>query len=83
MAMAETGDCTKGTGVSHNNCFGVKDFYTGEFVRFDSKEHSYRNFKWNWKKNYGERFPTREDAQRWTGGDRVDNWLRIVEFYYS
>ena len=79
VAIAETGDCTRGVGITHNNCFGIRE--RGKFVKFDTVAASYASFKWNWRKSYGG-FPTLADAIRWTGGDRSKIWLENVTRFY-
>ena len=91
VAMAETGDCTKGYGLQYNNCFGLKNgsivpCETGanRMCIFESKEEAYEAFKKVWLEGYGERFPTTADADAWTGKDRRDTWLNAVkQFYYD
>lgn len=91
VAMAETGDCTKGYGAQYNNCFGLKngsivpcETGTNRMCIFSSKEEAYNAFKKVWLEGYGDRFPTMEDAEVWTGGDRKDTWLNAVKkFYYN
>jgi hypothetical protein len=91
VAMAETKDCTTGIGPKYLNCFGIKSGGTApcsaigrsRFCIYNSKEESYEAFKIIWTKVYGGGYPTRAQAERWTGKDRVDNWLRIVNQYYN
>ena len=88
VSIAETGGCTKGSAITHNNCFGIKRNNTctvgmprGSFVQFESQEQSFECFKTIWAKWY-KKFPDRALAQKWTGGDRADIWLNIVKEYY-
>lgn len=83
VAVAETGDCTEGMGVTKNNCFGIMTWPNG--VRtgkwYPNKQASYEDFKRIWAKNY-KRFPDFTLAHRWTGGDRVHTWLANVKRVY-
>lgn len=83
VAMAETGDCTKGMGVTKNNCFGVMHWPNGKRTGkvYDSKADSYADFKRIWQKSYGG-FPTLAMARKWTGNDHPEKWLAIVRQYY-
>ena len=90
VAVAETGNCTKGYGISHNNCFGIKKGKTypcttkgrNKMCNFASKEESYKAFKIIWQKWYGG-FPTLRMAQTWTGNDRSELWLTNVKKTYQ
>ena len=83
VAVAETGDCTTGMGVTKNNCFGIMTWPNG--VRtgkwYPNKEASYEDFKRIWKKSY-KRFPDYYLADKWTGGDSVNDWLTNVRAAY-
>jgi len=46
-----------------------------------SKEDSYEDFKRIWAKSYG-RFPDLQMAEKWTGKDRAQTWLKIVKANY-
>lgn len=84
IAMAETGDCTTGMGVTRNNCFGIMTWKRGfrEGKTYSSKDESYADFRRVWEKSYGG-FPTRSMARKWTGNDSPSNWLSTVKLYYS
>lgn len=79
VAVAETSGCSRGTGITHLNCFGIRE--NGAFVKFDSHAASFESFKWNWTKSYGG-FPTIEDARKWTGSDSAESWLSHVKANY-
>lgn len=81
VAQHETADCTKGVGVTHCNCHGIRQ--NGAFVRFDSRAASYHSFKLNWLKHYGDHFPTFADAVKYSGNDRADAWLKNVTQFYE
>ncbi len=84
VAVAETENCTTGVGASRNNCFGIKGHENGVygFRTFASPEESYEAFERIWLNAYGDRFPTIEDAQRWTASDGRQ-WLSIVTTVYN
>lgn len=80
VAVAETGNCTRGVGITHNNCHGIKS--NGKFIYFLSKSSSYHSFKLNWIKHYNGVFPTLREAKKWTGDDRPESWLNNVKLNY-
>jgi hypothetical protein len=85
VAIAETSDCTKGrTAVARNNCFGIMHWPNGvrTLKTYPTKEASYKDFERVWSSYYG-RFPDSRLAHKWTGGDRPDDWLRIVTSVYN
>lgn len=84
VAVAETQNCTTGVGATHNNCFGIKGRDGGvyAFREFASPEESYAAFEGIWLNGYGDRFPTIEDARRWTASDG-EQWLGIVATVYN
>jgi len=81
VAIAETSNCTAGTGKSRNNCHGIK-FKKGGFRVFESPEHSYDEFMAMWLRVYGDRFPTLADAKRYSGSEGT-HWLRTVTIAYN
>jgi|TARA_R100000501_G_C2594722_1_gene93624 hypothetical protein len=83
VAWAETGNCTKGSAISHNNCFGIMTWHRGfrELKHYNSHEESFEDFKRIWLEKY-DGHPSYYAAQRWTGNPKPDNWLKIVDFYY-
>lgn len=83
IAWHETHDCTKGYGASHNNCFGIKDFYTGKMRYYRNKEHAYKHFYQIWKGGLYGQFPDEFLAKRWTGKDRYKSWLVTVNQVYN
>jgi len=82
--MAETNDCTKGMGVTKNNCFGYMTWENGyrEGKTYSSKEESYKDFKELWIRAYGG-FPTIEMAKKWTGNHNSNTWYNNVSYYYN
>lgn len=89
IATAETSNCTKGTALTHNNCFGIKRNNTctvgtprGSFVQFSSHEESFQCFRQIWTKWY-RAYPNYTLAHKWTGGDRVNTWLNNVGATYN
>ena len=82
--MAETNDCTKGMGVSRNNCFGIMTWERGyrEGKTYATKEESYADFKDLWTRKY-KGFPNGQAATAWTGNDSPGTWLYAVNKYYN
>jgi len=81
VALHETVGCTRGVGLTHNNCHGIRQ--NGEWVYFPSFAASTVSFKKNWLKHYGNHFPTFDDAVKYSGGDRADAWLKNVTKFYG
>ncbi len=87
IAVAETGDCTTGMGVTKNNCFGIMEWpawnsYKRTGKTYLNKEEAYEDFKRIWTSYYGGRFPTWNDAVKWTGNDNPSVWLNNVKEAY-
>lgn len=90
VAIAETGNCTKGYGKTHNNCHGIKSGNTykcpwtpkGKMCRFKDREESFTAFKVIWQRWY-KTLPTHTQAVRWTGADSSANWRRHVLHFYN
>jgi len=84
VAMAESGDCTKGAGAKRNNCFNIMRWDNGiRSIRYyNTKEDSYKAFKELWTRAYGG-YPTYTQAVKYTGNDNAKNWLNIINFYYN
>lgn len=84
IAHSETGDCTKGAGVSRNNCFGVMTYASGkrELKAYKTKEESYADFKRIWAAYY-KVFPTNALAKKWTGNDNPKQWLENTTYHYN
>lgn len=85
VAIAETGDCTKGYGKTKNNCHGIMAWTkTGRRYAktYESKEASYKDFKRIWSDHYGS-FPDYKMARRWTGNDHTGTWLANVKYSYN
>lgn len=85
ISIAETSGCTRGSAITHNNCFGIMTWETGqrEFKRYNTTEESFRDCERIWSAYYGGRIPTIEDAKVWTGQDRYQNWYNIVTSYLN
>lgn len=85
VAVAETGNCTKGSGVSKKNCFGIMEWPNGkrQLKTYNSTEESYADFKRIWSEKYGGGFPTYYMAQKWTGNHNPDVWLSNVKAAYG
>lgn len=91
VAMAETGNCTEGMGVTRNNCFGIKNGSiapcekksANNFCIYNAPSESYAAFRAIWLKGYGGKFPTLKAADVWTGGDAPHTWLKNVTHYYN
>jgi len=84
VAVAETGNCTKGHGKTKKNCFGIMSWYNGtRYAKtYSSKQESYDDFKRIWT-TYYKRFPDYNLAHKWTGGDRTASWLSNVRSVYK
>lgn len=80
VAWHETHDCALGSGVTHNNCFGIKP--NGKFRWYATKEESYSDFKRIWRAYYG-KFPTVALARKYSGNDRPQTWIKNVSEVYS
>jgi hypothetical protein len=80
--MAETNDCSKGYGKTHNNCHGILS--KRKPIAFKNKKASYDYFKnlWTISPHY-QRFPTMKEAKKYTGNDSAKTWLIAVEQYYK
>ena len=50
---------------------------------YNTPEESFEEFKKIWVAVYGGKYPTYNDAVKWTGNDKPDNWLYIVKTYYQ
>ncbi len=84
VSVAETSNCTKGTGVSSNNCFGIMTFKNGKRSprKFATKEESFAAFEELWMRKYGGRFPTLADAKKYAGSEGT-HWLHTVTTVYN
>jgi len=85
VAMAETNDCTKESGITKNNCFGIMEWDENgkRYIKYhNSKEESYADFIDIWSRLY-KVYPTIAEAKRWTGDDNAKTWLKNVNFYYN
>lgn len=84
VAVAETSNCTTGTGRSKNNCHGIFGVTNGQYGprTFQTTDQSFEEFKRLWITKYGDRFPTLQDAQRYSGGPG-DSWLTRVTIAYN
>jgi hypothetical protein len=84
VSYAETSGCTAGTALSKNNCHGIFGFQNGKYgaLTFNSTDESFEQFKEVWMRSYGDRFPTLEDAKRYTSGPG-ERWLGVVKVVYG
>ena len=90
VSMAETWNCSQWIWPKYNNCFGIKNWNTAPCEKvwvnnmciYNTPEESFEAFKKIWVAVYGGKYPTYNDAVRWTGNDKPDNWLYIVKTYY-
>ena len=86
IAYAETGSCTTGSALTHNNCHGIRKCSGGRcygFRTYESKEDSFIACEELWERGYGSRIPTWGDAEAYSGKDRTDNWYRLVHQYLN
>lgn len=84
VAVAETNNCTKGMGITKNNCFGIMYWPNGKRTgkTYLTRDDSYADFKRIWLKSY-KTFPTYSMAVKWTGNDNAQRWLNIVTNCYN
>lgn len=90
VAIAETGNCTKGYGKTYSNCFWIKSGKTAPCPKvgknkmciYEKPEDSYIAFKKIWQRWYAWK-PNLKMAQRWTGHDNAVRWLSHVNLYYN
>ncbi len=84
VAVAETGNCSKGTGVSKNNCHGIMECRRSgcSAKTFANTTQSFVAFQKLWLEAYGDRFPTLSDAKRYSAGPG-DTWLHRVRSAYA
>lgn len=89
VACAETSCGTRGAALSKNNHFGIMRWkmVDGKKVRYlahyaDHRE-GYAEFKSIWRRLYGSRCPTIEDAETWTGKDNAETWRANVLSVYD
>ena len=90
VAMAETGNCTKGYGKEYRNCFWIRNWNTAPCPKigknrmciYEKPEDSYIAFKKIWSKWYAWK-PNLKMAQRWTGHDNAVRWLSHVNHFYD
>jgi len=84
VAIAETSNCTAGTGLSKNNCHGIMACSKGKCSprKFEKTEDSFHEFKILWLTKYGDRLPTLEDAQRYAASEGTE-WRKTVLAAYN
>jgi hypothetical protein len=89
VGMAETLGCTSKnspTANARNNCHGILIKHADgsrELRYYPSRAASAAAFKRIWQKGYGDRFPTIQDARRYTGNENASTWLANVSHYYT
>ena len=89
VSIAETSGCTKGSGISKNNCFGIMKWVNGKryLKSYKTKEESFEDFKRIWtnpKGWYKGRFPNEFLADKWTGKNNAAIWLdHVTNSYYN
>lgn len=84
VAMAETSNCTKGSGKSKKNCHGLMNWKTGtrRLNVYDTTDQSFNDFKDLWKRVY-KIYPTPALAKLYTGDDSPHTWLATVNQTYN
>lgn len=84
VAVAETGYCMKGSGVSHKNCFGIMEYSTGKrrLKHYSNVGESFDDFKRIWNDYYGA-LPSKALAAKWTGNDNPEIWLNNFYSCYN
>lgn len=90
VACAETSCGTRGAAVSRRNAHGLMRWSKNEdgsttryLATFSNMSQSYAEFKSVWRRLYGGRCPTIEDARRYTGHDKAEIWLGHVYSVYD
>lgn len=81
VAVAETSNCTKGVGKSKNNCHGINA--CKGYCIYSSTTDSFTAFKSIWLRKYGARFPTWNDALKYTNGNDTKHWMYNVTRIYN
>lgn len=89
VSVAETGNCTTGSAISRNNCFGIMHWAEDGTPLgpkyYASHEESFADFKRIWSSFYGA-YPTHENglAKKWTGNQgEATIWLENVNAAYA
>lgn len=85
VSHAETGGGKKWSAITHNNAFGIMTWDKNgkrSYKRYATLEDSYTDFKRIWRDKYGNKYPTMYAVKKWTGNDRANNWIKIVNSYY-
>lgn len=85
VAVAETSNCTTGMGLTKNNCHGIMRWTNGKRSGrvFATTSESFTYFKSMWLRLYGDRFPTWDDAKRYTGNPHPSDWYGTVKLIYN
>jgi len=87
VARQETGSCTTGTGVSHNNCHWImmRVDWKRQPRYFNTKQESYEYFERMWQNSrYYHWFPTLAMAKKYVGESDGQHWLtQVTKFYNS
>ncbi len=84
VALHETHDCTDTTGAALvHNAVGIMTWKDGHrhFKAYTTCAESKEDFKRLWAKSY-HTFPTLALAERYTGTDRAETWLKNVTYFY-
>lgn len=91
VAMHETADCKKWTGIKYDNCFWIRNWSIAPckkvssswFCIYNTPGESYEAFKKIWTTSYGE-LPTLQMAIRWSWNDRAQIWKNnVLHFYFT
>ena len=88
--MQETKNCTKGVGLSQNNCFGIrpgntapcKEVSKSNFCIYNDPKESYEAFKIIWERWYGG-LPDIHKASKWTATQQKEWLANVLHIYHN
>uniref|UniRef100_A0A6H2A0S5 Putative glycoside hydrolase n=2 Tax=viral metagenome TaxID=1070528 RepID=A0A6H2A0S5_9ZZZZ len=80
VSIHESNGCNSYVARMYNNCHGIRR--NGTWQHYVSKEDSFNDFKEIWSKYY-KKFPDYELADKYSGGDRTNEWLNNVTKIYN
>ena len=84
IAQHETAYCTKGSGITHNNCFGTMTWVNGprEFARFETKQEGF-DYTYGLIGRMYANMTLKDMAVKYSGDDRAEAWENNVRYYYE
>lgn len=81
IAVAETGDCTAGVGLSKHNCHSINS--RKGYLTFESRDAEYVYWKAMWLRVYGDHFPSWQEAKKYTANPDPYRWYCVVKIKYG